>query len=102
MRNGKLAVGIVLATLALAPSPARAQPLNAVVSPGKTAAFANVLQGTWSIEEPILEVQLLHGKRHYAVLAQANVGTSGGGSSADSFRSEEHTSELQSLRHLVC
>ena len=85
MRNDKLAVGIVLATLALGASTARSGPLDAVVSPGKTAAFANVLQGTWSISQPILEVQLLHGKRHYAVLAQANVGTSGGGSNADSF-----------------
>jgi hypothetical protein len=41
MRNRKLAVRIVLATLALGASAGRAQPLNAVVSPGKTAAFAN-------------------------------------------------------------
>src|SRR5258705_1874302 len=39
---------------------------------------------------------------HYYLLNNYNPGYFGDGSNAYTDRSEEHTSELQSLRHLVC
>src|SRR5436853_1935002 len=51
------------------------------------------------LDEPMLR---LSKKADYALMAMKHLALRGDRGSSDVSRSEEHTSELQSLRHLVC
>src|ERR1035441_4972759 len=59
-------------------------------------AYSSLTQGAWPLEAPGLVCKTTQGACPWARMVSHTVGC------AASRRSEEHTSELQSLRHLVC
>src|SRR5262245_65111801 len=95
---------IVLCLMTLSPVPfrvAEAQPPKSyrigVIMPG--GPFYEVVSG---LKNGLKELGLEEGKQFTLVIQDTKGDTTLAGDAARNLRSEEHTSELQSLRHLVC